>query len=255
MKKTLQLTATAVFLLFLLSTNTAVAQYDKGTIIVETNFGNLSFNKNDSKNETSGTITKNDGNTFNFYLYPRLGYFVADNFVVGADMNIYFYSSKSNYFNNTGVKTSDNKSSSTQLGLSPFARYYFGGGKDGKSKFYGQISAGVSIYLSNKYDLKNYNASGNITSTFKYDYPKKYNTFNGSALLGWNKMLTDHVALNLNLGYMYSRSTQTSKYIQTWVNPPGVTTTSPETKSTHNNSGVNWNLGFTMFIPSKKGKK
>jgi outer membrane protein len=255
MKKTLQLTATAMFLLFLLSTNTAVAHYDKGSIIIETNFGNLSFNKNNSKNESSGTITKNDGNTLNFYLYPRLGYFVADNFVVGAEMYIYFYSSKSNYFNNAGVKTSDYKSSSTQLGLSPFARYYFGGSKDGKSKFYGQISAGVSFYLSNKNDSKNYNASGTVSSTYNTNYTKKYNTFNGSALLGWNKMLTDNVALNLNLGYMYSRSTQSSTSTYTLVTPPGPATTYPETKSTYNNSGVNWNLGFTMFIPSKKGKK
>ena len=107
MKSILQLTTTAMFLLFLLSTNTAVAQYDKGTIIVDANFGNIGFNKYDSKDVTGTNTNKNGGNSFRFNLYPRLGYFVANNFVVGTELDIYFYSSKSNYFNNAGLKTSD----------------------------------------------------------------------------------------------------------------------------------------------------
>lgn len=252
MKKKLFLEAVVLLFLMTITTSLIQAQLKKGNYLVETNFGNIGFGSNHNQYETAGVLSnKSDETNFSFNLYPRIGFFLSDNFVLGTELDFYFYNSNNNNFNNTGVKTTDNKSSSFSLGLLPFARVYFGSSSDGKSMFYGQLSGGINFELADNYDSKSYNASGVVTSTYKYDYTKKYNSFSGNVMVGWTRFISENVALNFNLGYKFSKSSYTYKYIQT---VGGVNTTSPEYKSANNNSGLTWNMGFSMIIPGGKTK-
>lgn len=82
-------------LVCLLMISVLTAQTDKGAIMAG---GQLSLN------------TNKGGSSFRFN--PQLGFFVADNFAVGGEMNMDFSKAGT-------VKSSE-------LGLGPFARYYFG---------------------------------------------------------------------------------------------------------------------------------
>jgi hypothetical protein len=251
-KKSFFLTAAIAIAMVLLSGNAVTAQLKKGNMLVETSLGNISINKGKTKYESPTAVTSSyENNNFSFNLTPRIGFFLSDNFVLGTELGIYFYNSKSKDFNAAGVKTSDSKYNETTLGLAPFARYYFPG-KNPKSMFYGQLSAGFNIDLSLNQDYTYYNAIGAVTSKFKYNYSKKPFNFRGDVKVGWNRLLTESIALNMDLGYQIYKNTQTSTYTQTPAVGPATTSTS--SKYTYDRSGIVWGLGFTMFIPCKKKK-
>jgi outer membrane protein W len=225
------------------------AQFTKGNLLVEGNFGNISFRSNKNENTTSGVTTKNDGTSFTIGLYPRVGIFLSDKAVLGTTVAIGGGGSKGDYFNNAGKKTSDYKSSYFYAQLIPFLRYYFGPATS-KVRFYGQAGVGVYTDLSNKYDTKNYNTTtGAVSSTFKYNYPKQYFSLSAEALVGLNYFLAENVALNTGIGYSYVNNTQTSNYTSV---SGGTTTTSPDTKYKNTSGVINWNLGLTMIIPKRK---
>ncbi|HMI78117.1 MAG TPA: hypothetical protein VK484_04955 [Ferruginibacter sp.] len=249
MKRTIH--ALTVLFFPLLISGSTMAQFGKGGKFVEGGFGGISYSKSDNKSETGGTTGKSDSRSFGISLYPRIGFFIADNFAVGAEVDIAFTNSKSNNFSSiTGVKTSDTKGNYINVGIGPFARYYFSGSADGKSKFYGQVGGSINADLSYDYEGNSYNSvTGAKVSTTTYDYKKKERSYTGSALLGWNRFLTDNVALNLNLGYRYY--TRTYTYNSTVTPVVGSPSTSPDVKYSTDNHYVAWNIGFTMFFPSK----
>ena len=114
------------FLLFVLSFIGlhSFAQTDMGDYLVG---GNLGFRTN--SNNSSFTLT------------PNVGYFFAKNFAAGASITI-----------NT-VKTGASRN--TDVGIGPFARYYFG-----QSNFRPFINGGLG-YLSSTYKSGNYKYTSN----------------------------------------------------------------------------------------------
>ncbi len=252
-RKSIFLTTTTAFALALLSVTPADAQQlKKGNMLVETSLGDISINKGKTKYESPTAVTSRyETNSFGITLSPRVGFFLSDNFVLGTELYISLYNSSDDDFNAAGVKTSDSKYKNTNIGLSPFARFYFPG-KNPKSVFYGQLNAGFNVDISLKRDYVYYNALGAITSKFKYNYEKKPFNFRGDVKVGWNRFLTESIALNMDLGYGFSKNTQTSTYTNTPTVGPATTSTS--SKYTYDRSGVVWGLGFTMFIPCKKKK-
>jgi hypothetical protein len=242
----------ATIAMVLLSVNTGNAQLKKGNMLVETSLGNISINKNKTEYKSPTAVTSTyKYNTFGITLSPRVGFFLSDNFVLGTELYISFYNSKEDDFNGVGVKTGDYKFNSTTIGLSPFARFYFPG-KNPKSVFYGQLSGGFNVDISRNSESISYNPLGAVTSKFKYNYTKKPANFGGNVKVGWNRFLTESIALNMDLGYEIRRNTQTSTYTQTPAVGPATTSTS--SKYTSDRSGVVWGLGFTMFLPCKKKK-
>ncbi len=233
-------------------TATATAQFKKGNILVETNLGNISFGNNNNSTEASGATRKSDSKSFSIGLYPRVGFFVSDNVVLGTELSLSFYSSKGNDFNGTGIKTSDYKNASSDIGLSPFVRYYFNAAKESKGRFFAQLSGGFNMTVSTNYDYNYFSSStGAYAGKYKYDYPKKPFSYNANILAGYNYMVAPNVALNLNLGYRYSSNS--TEYTYTTTTAAGVSTTSPATKITNKYGNIDWKMGFTMFIP--RGKK
>jgi hypothetical protein len=236
-----------IALILTLSFFQATAQFSKGTWLTETSFGNIGFGNTRYENFLNDTTTStSEGNYFSFDIYPRLGYFISDKLAVGTEFEFYFYSNNYKGFNKDGSKYYESNSSNVSLAFTPFVRYYFHGNE--VSKFYGQASLGTYMELSEKGDSKYFDASGNVTSTYKTDYVKNYRNYSGSLLVGWNRFIAKNIALNLNLGYMITKSTSSHNNISIYG---GSTHTDGVYKSNYFTGGLSWSMGFTMIIPGK----
>lgn len=230
----------------------ANAQFTKGDMLVEGSLGSINVSNTKSENEQNGTInSKNENKGFSIAILPRAGFFVSNNLVIGTTLGIVFYNNKYKNINPlTGNKMGEAKDNTTTLDVIPFVRYYFPG-KSATTRFYGQVGGGISLDLSRKYESKNYNNAGVVTNSFNYNYPKKFNTVSGEALVGLNHFIAQNVAVNAGLGYNYSRGTETTSFTQNFGGP---TTTSNPEKYTVKTGTFIWNVGFTMIVPCKKKK-
>jgi hypothetical protein len=160
-----------IFTLFVVLTSwSAFAQFEQGTLLVGGNFG-LEFTTSKSKfsNQTN-TISK----TTRFGLEPRVGYFVIDHLAVGAGVGLSLYSEK--------IDDSDNKYSQTEIMLSPFVRYYFDPG------FFVEGKVGLGV--------------ANSKNEFGGDVDKDKYALGQLALgAGYAIFLNDNVALEPMIGF------------------------------------------------------
>jgi hypothetical protein len=244
-----------MLLLLCVITISVSAQFKKNTLLIETNFGNLRFGKEKRESEASGVTTKTNDKFSVINFFPRVGFFINNNFVLGTELNFSYSNATSESLSTTNIKTNEITSVVSSFGLAPFLRYYFNAPKDSWVRFYIQLAGGVSTEIKNKYESKAYNATGQqVVSTFRYDFPKKYVGYNGSILLGYNNMIAKNTALNLNLGYKYSGYNYDRGF--TTFNAAGVPTQGPVTKYLATGGSIEWGMGITVFIPrTKKTKK
>lgn len=247
MKPTKILSLAILSLLIISIPKTLISQIKKGNWLVEGNLGNISIlnNKNES---TSGVNTsKSENQGYYISLYPRIGYFLNNNLVLGTTLNFSYRSSKNILNWTNGMKAFEGVSNGGSIGLSPFLRYYFT--KSSKNRFYGQLGGGMDIDIFQNYEANTYNERGEKSESYKN--PSNGHDISGEALIGFNHFFTDHVAFNSSLGYNYSQRTQTTIYSSIYN---GRTTTSPESKSISTTGNVIWNFGFTIIISGKKAK-
>lgn len=250
MKRKIVLAVVIVNILSGVFSHNLSAQIKKGSTLVESSFGNISFSKNSSKNEFKSVISsQSESNYFSFTLYPRFGYFLSDKLVVGGELDFYYSRSLYEYTDKDGYKTSEYRYLTSTVGLLPLARYYFLNLNEGKLFLYGQLSGGYSVDLNNKSDGTYYDKAGAITGTSEYDYTKDYSVWSGMGIVGANYFIADNVALNFGLGYQYRKTNQAYRYLST--DAAGVATITDEYENSYITRGINWSMGFTMFIPSK----
>jgi len=249
-KAILFISAVALFLSLIPSLTNA--QFKKGDMLVEGGLGDIKVSSNKTNYEQNGLPDgKSKSNGFGIEIFPRVGYFISKDVVIGTTLGVGFASSKYQNLNDvTGKKTYESKASATILDVLPFARFYFPG-KNVKTRFYGQIGAGISLYISEKQESKNFDNNEVVTNTYKTNYPKKLFAFSGEALVGINHFVSQNVAINAALGYNYSQGKETTTTTQT---SGGLTFTSDPVKYTSKTGLFSWNVGFTMFIPCKKKK-
>lgn len=246
MKKNQILSLPIIILLIISTSNTLTSQTKKGNWLTEGNLGNinLSNNKNES---TSGTNTsKSENQGYYISLYPRVGYFINDNFVLGTTLNFSYQSNKYKSYWDNGVKSYDGVYSGSSVGLSPFLRYYFT--KNSKNRLYGQLGGGMNIDIFRNDAATTFYGNGDISGTYKN--PSKGQVVSGEALIGFNHFFTDNVAFNSSIGYNYGKRTQNTTSNSTYG---GITNAPQETKSTNITGNVIWNFGFTIIIAGKKG--
>lgn len=241
-------------ILITLTSGQLMAQAKKGNILTESSVGNIYIGNSNSSYETVGTYpnkSTSKSQSFSLDLYPSVGIFLSDKLVVGGKLDLYFYSSKYKSYDDKSRLTNDSKSSNISLGLLPFVRYYFWKNADEKSLLYAQASGGGYFYLTDKYESKNYDvATGLLTYNMEYEYPEKYKRYAVEVMVGWNRFLSENVALNIGLGYNYSKSSQSNRYIYNYSS--GLTTTSDLNKSEYKYSQVRWDIGLSIFIPRNK---
>src|SRR5215210_3383247 len=70
------------------------AQFTKGDWLTEGGIGNINVSNTKNQFEQSGISWKNEANSFTSALFPRLGYFLNRNFLIGTTLGLEFDSEK-----------------------------------------------------------------------------------------------------------------------------------------------------------------
>lgn len=236
----------AILCLFLISTPIMIkAQTKKGDWLAEGNLGNINLSNNNNESTLGTYVNRSENQSFYISLYPRIGYFINENFVIGTTLNYsYSLNNLSVYYEN-GIRSYEAKYVRSSIGLSPFLRYYFT--KNIKNRLYGQISGGMNVDISSNEEGTSFNEMGNINGSHKAS--TKGQLVFGEALIGFNHFFTNHLAFNSSIGYNYGRRIQNSTSNYTYgssIEPP------QESKSTNLTGNAIWNFGFTIIIEGKK---
>jgi hypothetical protein len=105
--------------LVLATTCLAFPQNKKGGVLIGTYLGSGSWSSSSSENSYSDTPTvyKYDDTAFSIGVGPTIGYFVADNFVLGTYFGLSYYSSKSKGSRTGSTFTSEYKHNNVNVSL------------------------------------------------------------------------------------------------------------------------------------------
>lgn len=177
-------TTVLIWLAVVLSTP-LVAQFSKGTIMIGGSVSG-SFNTFKQKNgSTTNTLYTDNSLTFS----PRGGYFLMKNFVAGLEVDV--------TTETMAYKQSSDRYNYTNLGIGPFARYYF------HNVFaHGEVQAGRSTY-------QDVGVHGPLETTHSSFWVLG---------IGYALLLNKHLALEPLVSY----GSAMSKYSNTSYNTPGI---------------------------------
>lgn len=220
----------------------ATAQTEKGCKLLGASIATISNNSSESSTSYSNTPTiySSKGSSFNISLNPNIGFFVMDNFAIGAGISIGMYKSTSKSSNTSSTTTTTSKYTSPSLGISPFARYYLSKSTTGKP------FVEVAI-MGNRYGGK----SRSETSTGSWSETKTTPKFDRGAAfrLGYEHFLNNSIGIFASIGVQFT-STETD-YSYTPSQGTGYTYT-----QTYKNFYTPINIGFQMhLVKPQKGKK
>lgn len=171
--------------------------------------GSLGINNNNSKEIDNGKTELNPSST-SIGISPEVGFFLSDNFAVGAYINTNFT------FNNNRDTATVVKTNTTSWGITPYARWYAI-----QSDKFGVFLEGQLFFMHQGGKTK----AGGVTA----DAPKT-NSFGLQIVPGLSYNLTDNLQLQMRLDVLGANFTHT-------------TTTSPDGKhkDISNDCGLNFN--------------
>ena len=163
-------------LALIILTWSSFAQIEKGYWLVGGN-ANLSYSKIRTK-EANGTFQLNgeDGSYYNVLVESNIGYFLSNKFAVGLKFNF------ENEFSKQFPLTLNN----TQIGLSPFLRYYFL-----------NVDRPTNFFIEASY--------------YKYAYKLFGNATGYGIKIGHVYFLNSSVGFESTLNYQFRESNQTEK--------------------------------------------
>lgn len=229
-------------ILSLLAFFNATAQTEKGSKLLGASIATISNNRSESTTTYSNTPTvySSTSKSFNISLNPNIGFFVMDNFAIGAGVSLGMYKSESKSSNSSSSSTSTYTSKNPSFGITPFARYYLSKSTTGKPfvelAIMGNRYGGLST-------SKNSGGSSSETKTTpKFD--------RGAAFrIGYEHFLNNSIGIFGSIGVQFTASENDYKY-------------SPSTGNgyTYTQTYKSWytpiNFGFQMhLVKPKKGKK
>ena len=192
----------------------ANAQIARNSFIIG---GNLNFASNSGTRKVTGEPNQSKPTTFNATINPKIGYFVADNFAIGLDLN---------FTVNSLVDTSVGSNSTyttTQLLTGPFVRYYFGLNED------------VFLFLEGS-------AGFGLTSTREQGRNLSISVVNAGVGPGLAFFVNDFIAVEGIAKYNYVQSTFTSNYAGTG-----------DVTVVDMNHNINFQLGFQFYFRAVEG--
>jgi outer membrane protein len=200
LKKTMKKIITSILTCFIISG--AYAQFEQGTMLIG---GDFQLSSITDKNK-SGNTTVTNGKTTTFSLAPQFGYFVIDNLAVGGNLDLTLSKFKSD--DDNGVT-----STTTQITIGPFARYYFEPG------IFVQGALGVG-------SAKGKSTIGSVSNE------STFGVTNYSLAAGYAYFLNDHVAVEPMVGYLSTIYTEKDS----------------DPKQKDINSGLFLSVGFQIYL-------
>ena len=248
-------TSCLLSMVFLL-TMVANAQFKKGMRMVGASIGSALYNSGSSDiTVTSIGSNKSKITNYNVTINPSLGWFISDNTVVGATLNINPNGQKTTY-EQSGTTYQSDKSNGYNIGVGGFARNYF----NSKSSMmpFGQVSLNGG-FSNLKTEGFFYGGSGPTAYKTSYTGNSNGGVFaNASFTFGFTKMLGENAGLDFYLGYAFSYNKNTFK--KTTLRDLGNDGTideraENETTTKFTNHGFILGVGFQIFLPEKNSTK
>jgi hypothetical protein len=233
---------------------TASSQLKKGTRMVGVTIGSIFYNNGNADISfpapTQGYSYKTT--SFGAAIAPSMGWFISDNTVIGAMLNINPVWLKNTY-EFSGTTYRKDESNTFNLGIGGGVRNYFNNSSTYKP--FGQLNINFGISSQNTEGFF-YGGSGPGVYKETYDGKSSGGFFTNAALaLGFTKMLNAHTGLDLYAGYNYSYSKNTLK--TTTLTDAGINgsidqtaVSEPTTKFTSH--GFVLGLGFQIFLEARK---
>lgn len=200
------------------------SQTEKGKMFVG---GQISLSGNTNSN--LDTLSKYDYNYVNFTFAPNFGYFIMDNFAIGANINLGVSNSKNDYnYTNQTPSLTTNKSTTLSYGVGGFTRYYINITDNFKFFFNGGIN-----YLHQTQKTTNSNNDPNYIYSTSNPATQEHQINNISFAIspGIVYFVTPKLGIQAafgNINYSYSSSKNTSL--------------SYDNHNNSNNYGINLNL-------------
>lgn len=217
----------------------AFSQTSAGQFLVGASLGSGSFTNSKSTTTYSNTPTiyTSDGNSTNFSINPTIGWFPINNFAIGSYLSFSSYKSSSTSSNTSSTTTSKNEYNSPSYYIGPFARFYFGGGNQGKAFAFGSYQWGSSGGTS-----KSSTSSGSSSETKTIPKANTYTTVG----IGYEQFLSNMVGLFFQVSYNMSHSKTLYEYRPS-------TGTGYDYTSEYNSNYVSLSIGFQVHLnPPKK---
>jgi outer membrane protein len=204
-----------VLLLLLFGSSILFAQVEKGKWFVA-GYSNFGLDIGTNKSKSGGTTTENYKYS-DFYFSPEAGYFVIDKLAAGLFLEFDRYTEKYD----DGDKDFD-----TKIIIGPFVRYYILEYKKLWPYVEGRVGFGSEKYTNN-YDS---------------DYTPKWSYFTTKLGAGATYFVTNHVGIDLFMGYDYDAWTDKTDYSN------GSKQMSSEDESTEKYGSFEMNIGVVVTI-------
>jgi len=165
-----------ILLLLLFGSSLLFAQVEKGKWFVA-GYSNFGLDIGTNKYKSGGTTTENYKYS-DFGFLPEAGYFVLDKLVTGLFIDFDRYTEK---------YESGDKDFDTKIIIGPFVRYYIAEYKKLWPYAEGRVGIGSEKY----------------TNSYESDYEQKYSYFTTRLGAGATYFVTNHVGIDLFMGYDY----------------------------------------------------
>lgn len=239
--------------ILLLLTIAANAQFKKGMQMVGAGIGSALYNSG-SSDITVASIGSNKSRitSYNITINPMMGWFISDNTVVGATLNINPNGQKTTY-EQSGTTYQSDKSDGYNIGIGGFARNYFH--SNSSMMPFGQVSLNGG-FSNLKTEGFFYGGSGPTAYKTSYTGNSNGGAFaNASFTLGFTKLMGENAGLDFYIGYTFSYTKNTFK--KTTLKDLGNDGTideraENETTTKFTNHGFTLGVGFQIFLAAKK---
>lgn len=232
----------------------ATAQFNKGDRMVGPSIATLFFNSGSSDIEVASIgSNKSVIRNYSVSIVPSLGWFISDNTVVGAMLNINPNGQKVTYEQNGSTYQSD-KSNGFNIGAGGFVRNFFPGNNKSLVPF---VQLGLNAGFSNL-KTEGFFYGGAIPANYKLTYTGESNGgafVNAAFAGGLTKMVGENAGLDFYIGYNYSYNKNVFK--KTTLRDNGNDGSIDErgenqTTTKFTNHGFAAGVGFQVFLRGKK---
>lgn len=236
-----------------LSVTYADGQFKQGDKMIGTSVGTIFFNSGNSDISVANIGTNTSKITsYGVTVNPSYGWFVSDNTVIGATLNINPNGQKTTYEQNGSTYQSD-ESNGFNIGAGGFVRNYFPGSGSLLPFAQASINGGLSNLKTEGFF---YYAAGSPLHKYTYSGSSSGGVFVNTTLTGGlTKMVGENAGLDFYIGYNFSYNKNTFNkttryYLSSNDNNPS--TGENETTTKFTNHGFTIGVGFQVFLRGKK---